>query len=80
MRVYLMTERRLGVRWGAVFCCYCCFCFFFSLVCFSQANLKCLVYTPGTGGFLSRVQQDASVSVDLLPKAETTGSEAAGHY
>ena len=54
--------------------------FFFSLVCFSQANLKCLVYTPGTGGFLSRVRQDASVSVDLLPKAETTSSEAAGHY
>ena len=54
--------------------------FFFSLVCFSQANLKCRVCTPGTGGFISRVRQDASVSVDLLPKAETTSSEAAGHY
>ena len=54
--------------------------FFFSLVCFSQANLKCRVCTSGTGGFISRVRQDASVSVDLLPKAETTSSEAAGHY
>lgn len=73
-----MTERRLGVRWGAVFCCYCCFFFFACLFFSSQPKVSCLY--PGTGGFISRVRQDASVSVDLLPKAETTSSEAAGHY
>ena len=35
MRVYLMTERRLGVGWGAVFCC-CCFVFFLSCLFFSS--------------------------------------------
>ena len=41
-----MTERRLGVRWGAVFCCYCCFCFFFACLFFSSQPKVSSLY-PG---------------------------------
>ena len=43
-------RKETGGRMGSCFLLllFCFVFFFFSLVCFSQANLKCLVYNPGT--------------------------------
>lgn len=63
-----MTERRLRVGWGAVFSFV---LFFFFAFLFFSSQPKVFSLYPGylRVFFLSRVRQDASVSVDLLPKA-----------